>query len=157
GIQANGSNQVIVGNNLTGNSAIDLRCQESAGCIGNVVNSNAVTNATKQNRGIYFDASSYSFTGINVIGDTVTNVTYGLEFQNTSSTGRIQVLFGGTVSHPYYAVPSATNDVPSGFIAEETGTAAPTTTCSNGSTFTNTSGAAGTTFYGCEAGAWVAK
>jgi len=158
GIQINGSDQQLVGNSVSATNGIDLKCQESSNCTGDVVNSNTVANATRQTKGIMFDAGTSNFAGINVIGDSIANVTYGVLFYAAGSTGRIQVLFDGNVSHPYeLETPTAVYDVPSGFIAKETGTAAPTTACSNGSTFTNTSGGAGTTFYGCEAGAWVAK
>ena len=143
----------VSGNTITESSStgypIEMRCLESTDCLSNVVTGNAI-HGHASGYGIYFVNSTNPFANVSVTGNAIDSSYYGIIFNTTGDTGVIDGNSFASVTKPYLSIPAAV-------IVAERGSGAPSGSCSNGSRYVNTAGGAGTTFYGCEAGAWVAR
>ncbi|MCL5670283.1 MAG: hypothetical protein M1423_03160, partial [Acidobacteria bacterium] len=81
---------------------------------------------------------------------TIDSSYYGILFNTTGDSGTLDNNAFSSVAVPYLNIPAQV-------VWSQVSSGTPSGSCSNGSRYINTAGGAGTTFYGCEAGAWAAK
>ncbi|HVB56433.1 MAG TPA: glycosyl hydrolase family 28-related protein [Candidatus Acidoferrales bacterium] len=153
GIIVNNGGVPVSGNTITESSAtgypIEMRCLQASACLSNSVTGNTI-HGHASGYGIYFVNSTQPFANLSVSGNTIDSSYYGIIFNTTGDSGIIGNNSFSSVTKPYYAIPAAV-------VSAQVGSAAPSGSCANGSRYVNTAGGSGTTFYGCEAGAWAAK
>ena len=156
-VQMNGSNQVLEGNTLnsvaTSGPVVQFTCQESATCTGVSINSNNVSTA---NNLVGIKGSPVSgkpgFSGLSIQNNTIKVGVSGWGYEEDSGLVAAGLISGNTNSGTahLYAIRSS-------LILNAVTGAPPSGSCNSGSKWVNTAGGSGTTFYGCEAGAWAAK
>lgn len=166
GVQIAASYDVVTGNSIVVyNTAsaqpwgIQAKCGETT-CVGDIIADNNVNSWTGnyQNTftGILVDVGSGTFLQLQVYGNTLDNLNFGLSFSNTTQTDtaifRGNTMTGIAATTHHYNNLTSTNSV-----LYTTESFAPSGSCGNGGQWFDTAGAAGSTEYVCEAGAWVAK
>lgn len=156
-VQMNGSNQVLEGNTLnsvaTSGPVVQFTCQETAACTGVEINSNNISTA---NNLVGIKGSPVSgkpgFQGLSIQNNTIKVGVSGWGYEGDGGLVAAGLISGNTITGTahLYSISSA-------ITLNATAGVAPSGSCNNGSRWINTAGGSGTTFYGCEAGAWVAK
>ncbi|HUZ46011.1 MAG TPA: glycosyl hydrolase family 28-related protein [Terriglobia bacterium] len=153
GVVVNNSATPVSGNTITVSSStgypIEMRCLQTSPCLSDSVTSNTI-HGHASGYGIYFVNSTSPFANVAVTGNAMDSSYYGILFNTTGDSGTLGNNTFSSVTKPYLNLPAQV-------VWSQVSSGSPSGSCSNGSRYINTAGGAGTTFYGCEAGAWAAK